>query len=489
MSKRLEECAKVKSQLKVTDLFSSAEGSEMEGMTSQFKKVVRKRKHEHTGDSTKTYPQNKWQTNIKTPSPNPKPRMTSTPKTTTNSNPLEGEDIVFTPELELLEKKLNITMAVNMATYFTPIQSSIDKILNSSNIIENQQRWIEDLTMENCKLKSEVFNLRGQVYDLKDRINAVENRALENNLIFHGIPDSENEYLNQLVDRLQHNFADTIDIHDDELQLQRARAIQILSCKRLGPYQENRTRPIRVEFMYKWDAHELFENRFYLGRVVYINQEYNAETERKRKLLWPILKATKQYNEYKGKSKLEEDKLVINGRRYGRSNLHQLLDKLKPLIVSMKENPDTVGFFGELCPFSSFYESEFMWDGHIYHSSEQYIQHQKAKFWGDTAAVNEILSAKTALQCKQAARHIENYNHDEWIRHAKTKCLKGLTAKFNQNPKIKLMLLNTHNKTLVEYSWDNVWGTGCPLDKPGCLNPENWEEPGLLGEFIDESSW
>ena len=62
--------------------------------------------------------------------------MTSTPKTTTNPNLPEGEDIVLTPELELLEKQLNITMATNMATHFTPIQASIDKILHSSNIIE-----------------------------------------------------------------------------------------------------------------------------------------------------------------------------------------------------------------------------------------------------------------------------------------------------------------------------------------------------------------
>ena len=147
--------------------------------------------------------------------------------------------------------------------------------------------------MENCKLKSEFFNLQGEVYDLKDKMNAVENRALKNNLIFHGIPDSENEYLNQLMDRLQRNFADTIDIYDDEIRLQRARAIQIARCKRLGPYQENRTRPIRVEFMYKWDADELFKNWFYLGKGDYINQEYNAETERPRKLLQPILKAMK----------------------------------------------------------------------------------------------------------------------------------------------------------------------------------------------------
>ena len=101
--------------------------------------------------------------------------MTSTPKATQDPSPnlLESNDIVLTPKLELLEKKLNFTMAANMTVHFAPIQTAIDKILRSSNIIENQQCQIEDLTMENCKLKSEVFKLRGNVPDLKDQMNLV----------------------------------------------------------------------------------------------------------------------------------------------------------------------------------------------------------------------------------------------------------------------------------------------------------------------------
>ena len=272
--------------------------------------------------------------------------MTSTPKAIQDTpiNTMENTDIVLTPELELLKKKLNHTMAANMTAHFAPIQSAIDKILKSSNIIENQQQRIEDLTMENCKLKSKVFKLRGDVYDLKDRMNSVENKSLENNLIFHGIPDSENEYLNQLVDKLQRNFADTIDIYDDDARIQRARDIHIARCKRLGQYQDNRCRPIRVEFVYKWDADELYENRFYLGRGIYINRDYNEQTENARRLLRPILKASKQYSEYKTGSRLDGDKLVINGKRYGKNNLRQLPDKLKPMKVTTKENPDTIGF-------------------------------------------------------------------------------------------------------------------------------------------------
>ena len=68
--------------------------------------------------------------------------MTSTPKAIQDTpiNTMENTDIMLTPELELLEKKLNHTMAANMTAHFAPIQSAIDKILKSSNIIENQQR-------------------------------------------------------------------------------------------------------------------------------------------------------------------------------------------------------------------------------------------------------------------------------------------------------------------------------------------------------------
>ena len=490
MSKKLEECAKAKSQLKVTDWISSAEGSESEGTDNQYKRVLRKRRREPTGDpNTKTYPPpppHKRQTNIKTPSPNPKPRMTSTPKPTQDPSTanMDNSEIALTPELELLEKKLNHTMVANMAAQFAPIQSAIDKILKSSNIIENQQRRIEDLTMENCKLKNEVIKLRGDVHDLKSRMNEVENKSLENNLIIHGIPDNENEYLNQLVDKLQRNFADTIDIYDDEVRLQRARGIHIARCKRIGQYQENRHRPIKVEFVYKWDADELYENRFYLSKGIYINREFNEQTESARKLLRPILKATKQYSEYRNGSRLDGDKLVINGRRYGKNNLHQLPDKLKPMKVSTKEKNDIIGFFGELCPFSNFHSAEFLLNGHIYHSSEQYIQHQKAIYCGDNAAAQDIMSCKTALQCKRASKNIENYDSDRWIKYAETECVKGLLAKFDQNPKLKTTLLNTRGKTLVECSWDTVWGTGCPLSQPDCLEAENWSSPGLLGSLL-----
>ena len=58
----------------------------------------------------------------------------------------------------------------------------------------------------------------------------------------------------------------------------------------------------------KEDANFILENRFDLAKGVFVDCEYPAEIERKRKTLLPILKAVKRIPDYKRQSKLEDDK-------------------------------------------------------------------------------------------------------------------------------------------------------------------------------------
>ena len=76
-----------------------------------------------------------------------------------------------------------------------------------------------------------------------------------------------------------------------------------------------------------------------------MDREYPAETEKKRKTLLPIVKATKRLPGYKRQSKLENDKLVLKGRPYTVSMLNQLPDELNVFKVTSKEDTQTVGFF------------------------------------------------------------------------------------------------------------------------------------------------
>ena len=73
--------------------------------------------------------------------------------------------------------------------------------------------------------------------------------------------------------------------------------------------------------------------------------------ERKRKALLPILRAAKRSSEFKKQSKLEDDKIILKGRRYDVNTLNQLPDELNVFKVTTRENLSTIGYFGEITPY------------------------------------------------------------------------------------------------------------------------------------------
>ena len=190
--------------------------------------------------------------------------------------------------------------------------------------------------------------------------------------------------------------------------------------------------------------------------------------------------------EFRYKSRMDRDKLVIDGRHYGINDLSHLSQKLSPFEVTTKSNDDTLGFFGELCPFSNFYPAEFTYDGIHYNSSEQLIQHKKALYCADQTMADKILTTKMAISCKQMAYQIQNYDHQGWVDSAKELCHDGICAKFEQNPILMRKLLLTEDKTLVESSRDDIWATGVPLFRWDCLNKSQWKRNGILGTLLME---
>ena len=90
----------------------------------------------------------------------------------------------------------------------------------------------------------------------------------------------------------------------------------------------------------------------------------------------------------------------------------------------------------------------------------------------------------TSLGCKQAARDVLNYDSRRWISNAKEICKSGIEAKFMQNPALMNLLRSTGKKKLAEASYDNVFGTGVPLNSEDCLNESKWEGVGILGEIL-----
>ena len=96
----------------------------------------------------------------------------------------------------------------------------------------------------------------------------------------------------------------------------------------------------------------------------------------------------------------------------------------------------------------------------------------------------QVMTAENALDCKLLARDTSGYDERKWKEVAYQECYNGLYAKFEQNPALKQILLQTGEKTIVESSYDRVWGTGIPLNDPSCLDKSKWHNPGILGTLL-----
>ena len=379
-----------------------------------------------------------------------------------------------------------VNIADGIKTALKPIQDSVDKIQKSSELILQQEITIKKLTAENKQLLNEVNQVKCDLDEYKERLFILENKLLEHNLIFRGVEELQNETPESLKERLYWIIADTINNPNAAQRLSAAKEFSIRYCRRLGKPNPTRPRPISVEYDKRMDADAIFESRFYLSNGIFVDKEFNRETEKCRRTLRPILRAAKQKSEYRYKCRMEGAKLVIDGRRYGVNDLDKLPDSLHPFEVSTKSNEDTLGFFGELCPFSNFYPVKFTHNGVTYHSSEQLIQQQKALYFHDNNTATKVMHTKSALACKQLSYTIENYDHQGWINAANERCREGLRAKFIQNPSLLRSLLATGDKLLVECSTDNIWGTGVPLYRWDCLQKKHWTGNGKLSELLME---
>ena len=137
--------------------------------------------------------------------------------------------------------------------------------------------------------------------------------------------------------------------------------------------------------------------------------------------------------------------------------------------------------------FSQWYNCKFVVDGITYHTAEQYMMAQKALLFNDNEIFHKIMSSKSPKEYKGLGRKIKNFSDSKWNENKYQIILKGNIAKFSQNEKLKVFLLNTGTKILVEASpYDKIWGIGLSADQENIKNPLTWNGENLLGFALME---
>lgn len=143
-------------------------------------------------------------------------------------------------------------------------------------------------------------------------------------------------------------------------------------------------------------------------------------------------------------------------------------------------------------PFSNWYPSPFTTNiidlyGNdqvvTVNCAEQAMMLWKAALHGDLQSWDKIMKTKDPAKQKKLGRQVTNFNDELW----KLKRLElaeiYLYDKYNQNPQLKQILLDSGTRTLVEASpFDAVWGIKMGMNHyPDILNPALWQGENLLG--------
>ena len=219
--------------------------------------------------------------------PNPpnkrKNKLQKTPPTMANNQDKKDStgdnEVELTPELLLLEQRLESKFQTSINKVLEPIQEKLNKLANTGDEVAQNKLQLTSLKNENDALKKAVSDLKENCDELKSRLNKLENRSLECNLIISGIPENRWKTDDSRVCTLYRYIADTFEMEMEQDRYNRACSITIECCKRLGPCDANRIRPIRVEFASKYEADRLYENMFHLEKGIFVDREYNKERE------------------------------------------------------------------------------------------------------------------------------------------------------------------------------------------------------------------
>lgn len=140
-------------------------------------------------------------------------------------------------------------------------------------------------------------------------------------------------------------------------------------------------------------------------------------------------------------------------------------------------NPDEANGY-----LSNWYLSDFLINGIMYTSMEQYMMHCKAMLFNDLATAQQIMETTDVGKIKALGRSVQGYDDTVWSGMRQVIIYKGLLEKFRQNDELREKLFATGENTLAECAvMDRVWGIGLSMKDDSRLDMSKWQGQNLLG--------
>ena len=110
-----------------------------------------------------------------------------------------------------------------------PLEEKINQLIGTKEKQEQQEEEIIKLKLQQSKLYRKCMKTEAENTKLKRRLEILENKMLEANLIIHGLREDEWEDETNRRKRIYHAIAPTVDADDRTERLHTARSIPIRS--------------------------------------------------------------------------------------------------------------------------------------------------------------------------------------------------------------------------------------------------------------------
>lgn len=143
--------------------------------------------------------------------------------------------------------------------------------------------------------------------------------------------------------------------------------------------------------------------------------------------------------------------------------------------------PAPTGEPGRGC-LSQWWPVTFTVDGRAFASAEHWMMWHKALLFGDEAAGERIIAARTPAEAKKLGAQVRGFDEETWTARRYDIVVAGNVAKFGQHDDLRAYLVGTGDRVIVEASpLDRIWGIGLAADDPRAADPAAWRGLNLLG--------
>jgi hypothetical protein len=191
----------------------------------------------------------------------------------------------------------------------------------------------------------EIDNMSKEREDLKESVTDLRCRSMQYNLVFTGLCGES--YDEDTEAKLRDFIFCELDIGGDRDH------IEFSNVHRFGRFISGRSRPIVAKFVLHRDLQRVKESAYKLkGKPFGINEQFPAEIEARRKVLYPVVRRLKQEGK---RPRLIRDRIYTNGKLYDPSFDRAKATQQNIFVEKSREggrpqNPETVPKSGSNSP-------------------------------------------------------------------------------------------------------------------------------------------